>query len=652
MSKFMEAMTRFLENDSHWEKLEGTKATITYEDSTVRKDAEYINNYNIFVKEYNNYLKRRDGIEFEAIDAFPLSPQLIRLYVVFLTTEARYFTSSIETLHLNALKRHCKQNSIPMGSDVSHMMTNMVGVMNHMNYDSEKAVDIRHPIMETDFLKIVQAVPVHRHDRLESLALFSLAGDSGLRSISLRHIVLADFKALTILNDGKFCLTPCLTIFLSHSLSISLSLYLFFSLYVFLFLLLPIPLFWCFSHSLIVCTYSYYIILFIHFFLGTQVLLLRITRSKAKKNLVNKFITVGGNFKIYGPMNTLWYLDEYLNDSFGLNLSDCATWSLDLTLNNKPLFPLSSDQMVKRIQLYAYNAGYPEFLFDFHSFRSGIICNAIANCIKENRRSIQEICDLVRLVVDWASERVMKRYIRDVFTMHYVVNSLSNSTVKTKLIPLEVLNNPAKMHKCNIASARWPVDTSYKQFACEWKVMFTFCLHPSLSSDEKDSLTQTAFNKAIVLFAKSNTLCKDGNFSAHMKIGREFILNHVNSYPASFESIKAELNDLVEEEFSRITKDDFLSRFKSPLPKIPQNLEKKRRNNWSAKESSDFQHFFAMNKKKDGTYDYKKIIDEFLPFCNRTIEQIRWRITWSARKEKKLEGNLSESSGLLSKRKL
>ena len=190
MSKFKEALTRFLKDDSHWEKLEGTKASITYEDSTVRKDSEYVSCYTEFVDEYNNYRKRKeDNDDFEPFEAFPLNPRIIRLYIVFLTTEARYFTSSVETLHLNALKRYCKISSIPIDSTVSKLMTSMVGVINHMNFDSEKAVDFRHPIMETDFIKIIEAVPFHRHDRLQSFALFSLAADSGLRSISLRHIL-------------------------------------------------------------------------------------------------------------------------------------------------------------------------------------------------------------------------------------------------------------------------------------------------------------------------------------------------------------------------------------------------------------------------------------------------------------------------------
>lgn len=383
--------------------------------------------------------------------------------------------------------------------------------------------------------------------------------------------------------------------------------------------------------------------------------MLRVTRTKGKKGLTNKFISVGGNFKEFGgPMNTLYHLDEYLNDKFGLSLADCATWSLDPSMKNNFLFPLSSDQMVKRIQLYAYNAGYPEFLFDFHSFRSGIICNAIANCIKQDRRTIQEICDLVRLVVDWASERVMKRYIREVFTMHYVVNSLSNSTVKTRLIPLEVLNDPANMHKCNIASARWPIDTTYKQLVSEWKVTFTLCLHPSLSSDDKDSLTQTAFHKALVLYVQNNELCPERSYSSNMKVGRELIIDNINSNPESFESIKEELHSLVVEDFSRITKDVFKRRFKSPMPKILQTAEKKTRNNWSSQEEYAFQQLFAIHKKKDGLYDYKKIVDEFLPLSNRSADQIRDKIKWSARKEKKMAGNVSahEPSGLLAKRKL
>ena len=53
-------------------------------------------------------------------------------------------------------------------------------------------------------------------------------------------------------------------------------------------------------------------------------------------------------------------------------------------------------------------------------------------------------------------------------------------------------------------------------------------------------------------------------------------------------------------------------------------------------------------------YDYKKIVDEFLPLSNRSADQIRDKIKWSARKEKKMAGNVSahEPSGLLAKRKL
>lgn len=93
------------------------------------------------------------------------------------------------------------------------------------------------------------------------------------------------------------------------------------------------------------------------YFVGTQSLLLRIRRAKGKKNW-NKMISVVGDIKTYGTLNVLWHLDEYLWDMFQLELSQCHKWRVDERVRFKLLFNLSSDQILKRIQLYAYNAGY------------------------------------------------------------------------------------------------------------------------------------------------------------------------------------------------------------------------------------------------------------------------------------------------------
>ena len=204
-NKFMETLSKFLESDSHWERLESTKATITHVATTIRKDEQYVNNYRTFVKEYNLYCIRKSqkiGEVHIDIAAFPLSYKLIELYIVFLSAEARYFTSSVETLHLNSLKRYSKANSWAIDSSVSLLMSNMVGVINHMNFDSVKPVSVRHTILEADLILIIDKTPFIRGDKLQSFALFCLAIDSGMRSISIRNILLEDLISLTVLEDG------------------------------------------------------------------------------------------------------------------------------------------------------------------------------------------------------------------------------------------------------------------------------------------------------------------------------------------------------------------------------------------------------------------------------------------------------------------
>jgi hypothetical protein len=68
-------------------------------------------------------------------------------------------------------------------------------------------------------------------------------------------------------------------------------------------------------------------------------------------------ISIVGDIRSFGSLNTLWHIDEYLWDSFGLDLSQCMIWRLDKDFKDLRLFPLSSDQILKRTQLYAYNAG-------------------------------------------------------------------------------------------------------------------------------------------------------------------------------------------------------------------------------------------------------------------------------------------------------
>lgn len=206
INKFKVALSKFLQCDSNWERLESTKATITYEESTIRKDETYVRNYVLFVKEYNLFLKRKarkSGYIHCDVLAFPLTYKVIKLYIVFLTKEARYFTSSVETIHLNALKRYCHNNSMEIDSGVAKLMTNMVGVINHMNFDSMKPSCTRHPILEMDFIRIIVSTPHLRSDKLQSFALFSLANDTGMRSISIRNILLEDFISLTELADGR-----------------------------------------------------------------------------------------------------------------------------------------------------------------------------------------------------------------------------------------------------------------------------------------------------------------------------------------------------------------------------------------------------------------------------------------------------------------
>jgi hypothetical protein len=246
---------------------------------------------------------------------------------------------------------------------------------------------------------------------------------------------------------------------------------------------------------------------------------------------------------------------------------------------------------------------------------------------------------LVRFTVDWASEKVMRVYIREVFTSHFVINSLSNSTVQTLLIPLEVLNDPEKMHSCLISSVRWPASTSYDQLVVEWKASFTMSLDLSLSADEKDSLARKAFRTALLRYSKSLGIGTGMNTSSKCKVTRELIISKINNDSRCVNAIKQNFTKLVATDFISITKAIFDDTYEPIVPKQQKPLRRNYRHNWSVEEEAIFQGVFKTSKKADGKYDYTKIISNLRHRINRTDDQIRWKVTWTAAKEKKLDNS-------------
>lgn len=229
----------------------------------------------------------------------------------------------------------------------------------------------------------------------------------------------------------------------------------------------------------------------------------------------------------------------------------------------------------------------------------------------------------------------MKIYIRDIFTSHFVINSLSNSSVHSKLIPPEVLSNPEKMHRIVLHSVRWPASTSYNQLIAEWKTLFTMSLHNSLSSEEKQLLTNKAIRAALLRYSNLLVIDEGSNSTTKIKIAKESIICDINENPSSVEKVKISLRSLVEKDFVSITKQKFDLWYDLVVPNKQITPRKKTRSNWSVKEEDYFQKVFQSSKQENGKYNYKHIVDKLRPYVSRTDDQIKWKVAWTIEKERK-----------------
>lgn len=73
------------------------------------------------------------------------------------------------------------------------------------------------------------------------------------------------------------------------------------------------------------------------------------------------------------------------------------------------------------------NAGYPNFLFTFHSFRSGFICTVVMkNNLDETERTA--VFEVVSQVAGWSDKsRCMHGYVKEALKKTIVTTRLTNN---------------------------------------------------------------------------------------------------------------------------------------------------------------------------------------------------------------------------------
>ncbi|KAH7820174.1 uncharacterized protein MONOS_17885 [Monocercomonoides exilis] len=114
----------------------------------------------------------------------------------------------------------------------------------------------------------------------------------------------------------------------------------------------------------------------------------------------NHCVTVEGAINEKHQLNVIWWLEQYLVEEFGLSLTNFDKWELK-ELEEQFIWQLRKGAMRVRLKKRAVQAGYPDNLFGFHSFRSGFICSALLKA-GENQEKRKQVLEATAFVGNWA----------------------------------------------------------------------------------------------------------------------------------------------------------------------------------------------------------------------------------------------------------
>ena len=203
---------------------------------------------------------------------------------------------------------------------------------------------------------------------------------------------------------------------------------------------------------------------------STGLTLLRL-RLRVTKNdpAWNQIVTLEGNLNERSGTNALYWLQQHLQNSFQLDLSQPSDWAAAaLPAASTPLWKWSKQAMRSHLKKAAVKAGYPRLLLAFHSLRSGFICSAL---LKANAASLHQrtaVLETTGFVAGWlVGGRAQLRYIKTAAKGCIVASRLIAPT--SEMLPHNpvelLLSRPEYFHGIELAPNAWTGGDLYRDFS-------------------------------------------------------------------------------------------------------------------------------------------------------------------------------------------
>ncbi|KAH7832790.1 uncharacterized protein MONOS_14101 [Monocercomonoides exilis] len=134
-------------------------------------------------------------------------------------------------------------------------------------------------------------------------------------------------------------------------------------------------------------------------------------------------VTVEGDIANKSTLNVVWWLEQSLVEEYGLSLTEFNEWDLD-QLGRQYLWGIRKGVMRVRLQKRAKQAGYPDNIFGYHSFRSGFICSALIKGRSDPSKR-DSIIEATALVGNWqAGSAAQWNYVKETEKSIVIANRL------------------------------------------------------------------------------------------------------------------------------------------------------------------------------------------------------------------------------------
>ncbi|KAH7817155.1 uncharacterized protein MONOS_13303 [Monocercomonoides exilis] len=170
----------------------------------------------------------------------------------------------------------------------------------------------------------------------------------------------------------------------------------------------------------------------------------------------NHCVTVEGAINEKHQLNVIWWLEQYLVEEFGLSLTNFDKWELK-ELEEQFIWQLRKGAMRVRLKKRAVQAGYPDNLFGFHSFRSGFICSALLKA-GENQEKRKQALEATAFVGNWILiSKSQWEYVKETEKAVIIGNRLGfpDETVEDDVYYDMALTSPQVYHNIKLNEPIW-----------------------------------------------------------------------------------------------------------------------------------------------------------------------------------------------------